>query len=57
MIAAGCNAKALSDYMGHASITTTFDRCGHLMPGNHGQAADLLDAYLVAATRAASGAS
>ena len=48
MIAAGCNAKALSDYMGHASITTTFDRYGHLMPGNHGQAAELLDVYLKA---------
>ena len=50
MIAAGCNAKALSDYMGHASITTTFDRYGHLMPGNHEQAAELLDSYLTAAT-------
>jgi integrase len=46
MIAAGVNAKALSSYMGHASIQITFDRYGHLMPGNEGEAAALLDAYL-----------
>ena len=48
MIAAGVNAKALSTYMGHSSITITLDRYGHLMPGNEGQAAALLDAYLEA---------
>jgi integrase len=46
MIAAGVNAKALSTYMGHASITITLDRYGHLMPGNEEEAAALLDAYL-----------
>ena len=46
MIAAGVNAKALSTYMGHASITITLDRYGHLFPGNEAEAADLLDAYL-----------
>ncbi len=46
MIAAGVNAKALSQYMGHASITITLDRYGHLMPGNEDEAAALLDAYL-----------
>jgi integrase len=46
MIAAGVNAKALSTYMGHASITTTLDRYSHLMPGNEDEAAGLLDAYL-----------
>lgn len=46
MIDAGVNAKALTEYMGHSSITVTFDRYGHLMPGNHKQAAALLDAYL-----------
>ena len=34
MIAAGVNAKALSTYMGHANISITLDRYGHLMPGN-----------------------
>jgi hypothetical protein len=34
MIAAGVNAKALTSYMSHASVKTTFDRCGQLMPGN-----------------------
>jgi integrase len=46
MIAAGANAKALSTYMGHSSITITLDRYGHLMAGNESQAAELLDAYL-----------
>jgi integrase len=49
MIAAGVNAKALSTYLGHASVTITFDRYGHLMPGNEEEAAGLLDAYLVRA--------
>ncbi|HWH43278.1 MAG TPA: tyrosine-type recombinase/integrase, partial [Thermoleophilaceae bacterium] len=49
MIAAGCNAKALSTYMGHASVSITFDRYGHLMPGNESEAAGLLDAYLTRA--------
>jgi integrase len=48
MIAAGVNAKALSEYLGHSSITITLDRYGHLMPGNEEQAAGLLDAYLAA---------
>ncbi len=46
MIAAGVNAKALSRYMGHFSIVVTLDMYGHLMPGNEGEAAELLDAYL-----------
>jgi integrase len=46
MIAAGVNAKALSTYMGHASIKITLDRYGHLMPGNEAEAAQLLDSYL-----------
>jgi integrase len=46
MIAAGINAKALSTYLGHESIALTFDRYGHLMPGNESEAAGLLDTYL-----------
>jgi integrase len=49
MIAAGVNAKALSAYMGHASVSITFDRYGHLMPGNESEAAELLDGYLARA--------
>jgi hypothetical protein len=48
MIAAGVNAKALQTYMGHANISITLDRYGHLMPGSEGEAAGLLDAYLTA---------
>jgi integrase len=57
MIAAGVNAKALSTYMGHANISITLDRYGHLMPGNEDQAAALLDAFLARATEEATRAS
>lgn len=46
MIAAGVNAKALSTFMGHANISITLDRYGHLMPGSEEEAAGLLDVYL-----------
>jgi len=49
-IASGVNAKALSIYMGHASITETLDRYGHLMPGNENEASALIDDYLNAST-------
>jgi integrase len=49
MIAAGVNAKALSTFMGHANISITLDRYGHLMPGAEDEAAGLMDAYLKAA--------
>jgi integrase len=50
MIAAGVNAKALSTFMGHASITITLDRYGHLFPGAEDEAAGLLDTYLTRTT-------
>ena len=53
MIAAGVNAKALSTFMGHANISITLDRYGHLMPGSEAEAAGLLDAYLEAKRKAA----
>ncbi|MEZ5102767.1 MAG: site-specific integrase [Thermoleophilia bacterium] len=46
LIAAGVNAKAITAYLGHASIQTTFDLYGHLMPGNEEEAVGLVDAYL-----------
>ena len=39
-------AKALSTFMGHANISITLDRYGHLMPGSEEEAAGLLDSYL-----------
>jgi integrase len=45
-IAAGLNAKTLSTYLGHATITITLDRYGHLMPGSEVEAREMLDAYL-----------
>jgi integrase len=53
MIAAGVNAKALSTYMGHAAISITLDRYGHLMAGNEAETAGMLDAYLQRADTAA----
>ena len=46
MIAAGVNAKALSEFMGHSSTQITLDRYGHLFPGSRAEAAGLLDDYL-----------
>jgi integrase len=54
MIEAGVNAKALSTYTGHANISITLDRYGHLMRGNESEAAGLLDAYLTGANTGAS---
>ena len=53
MIAAGIasgrfNPKALSEYMGHASIQITYDQYGHLMPGAEAEAAAMLDSFLAA---------
>jgi integrase len=45
LIAAGVNAKAISTYMGHSSITVTFDLYGHLMPGNAAETRGLLERF------------
>ena len=45
-IAAGWNAKTVATYMGHASVSITFDRYGHLFPGSEDDARDLLDRFL-----------
>jgi integrase len=49
LIAAGVNAKAITTYMGHASIQTTYALYGKLMPGSEAEAAALVDAYLARA--------
>ena len=56
MIGVGVNAKALLTYVGHASVTLTLDRYGHLFPGNEEAGAGLLDADLERATGAQTGA-
>ena len=53
LIAAGVNAKAITTYMGHSSIQTTYDLYGKLMPGSEAEAAALVDAYLDRADTAA----
>ena len=47
LIAAGANAKAIAAFMGHSSITVTFDLYGHLMPGTEAEVASMLSGYLV----------
>jgi integrase len=47
-IAAGVNIGTVSAALGHASVTITWDRYHHLMPGTMGQAAGLMQAYIEA---------
>lgn len=46
LIASGANAKVIQTVMGHATISMTFDRYGHLMPGGLEEAAAAANAYL-----------
>lgn len=50
LIAAGVNAKAITTYMGQASIQTTNDLYGKLMPRSEAEAAALVDAFLARAS-------
>ncbi len=49
LIDVGVNAKAIQEFMGHATIEETLSRYGHLMPGARDQARELVDTYLGAA--------
>jgi integrase len=52
MAAAGnFNPKVLQMMLGHASITQTYDRYGHLFPGAEEEAGRMLDHYLEGAMR------
>jgi hypothetical protein len=46
MIAAGMNPKQISVYIGHGDVRQTWNRYGHLMPGDERTAAAQLDAFL-----------
>ena len=46
LIGAGVEMKAISTYMGHSSVATTFDLYGHLLPGSLAENAAKLDAFL-----------
>jgi len=46
LIDSGTNPKAIQEFMGHSTITETFDRYGHLMPGSRDEARARMDAYL-----------
>ena len=52
LISAGVNAKAVTTYLGHSSVITSFDRYGKLMPGNESEAASQLDSFLSEHTEA-----
>ena len=43
LIAQGAHPKYIQAQLGHASIQTTLDRYGHLMPGAHAAEARKLD--------------
>jgi integrase len=45
MLDAGITIDKVSKFMGHASITVTIDRYGHLLPGGEAEATALLDTY------------
>jgi integrase len=46
LIAAGVDAKTVATYMGHASVQTTYDLYGKLMPGSEAATAARVEAYL-----------
>jgi integrase len=48
-IAAGVNIGTVSAALGHASVTITWDRYHHLMPGTMDEAATLIQSYVDAA--------
>lgn len=49
LIDSRANPKAIQEFMGHATIQMTFDRCGYLMPGRRDEARETIDAYLSSA--------
>lgn len=51
LIAAGLNLKQLSIYIGHSDIRTTYNRYGHLMPGDEVQATEQIDAFFARAAK------
>lgn len=54
-IAAGLNLKAVSEFAGHASITITLDRYGHLLPSSVDEARAAFDRWFqIASSRARS---
>lgn len=43
------NPKAIMEFMGHSTITETYDRYGHLMPGSRDEVRTAVDRYLATA--------
>ncbi len=55
LIDSGENPKAVQEFMGHSTITVTFDLYGHLFPGSRDEARARMDAYLEAELAEAGG--
>ena len=55
LIAAGENPKSVQEFLGHSTITVTFDLYGHLFPGSRDEARVRMDAYLEAELAGARG--
>jgi integrase len=53
LIASGENPKAVQEFLGHATITMTFDLYGHLFPVSRDEARARMDDYLAAELAAA----
>jgi integrase len=49
LITSGANPRAVQTFMGHSTITMTFDHYGHLFPGAHDEVRERMDAYLALA--------
>ena len=45
LIAAGTNLKSITEIMGHASVTVSLDRYGHMLPGGRDEVVERLDAF------------
>ncbi len=46
LLAAGVNAKVVSERLGHSSVSFTLDTYGHVMPGQQSEAAEAAAALL-----------
>ncbi len=54
MIAFNPNPQLIKQQLGHGSVSTTFDFCGHLFPDESDKMADALDAQWESATNGSS---
>jgi hypothetical protein len=46
MTAAGTNIKSITEIIGHAAVTVSIDRYGHMMAGGRDEVGERMDAYV-----------